>query len=263
MIPGTEGFVDGEARTVWWPPSGVSADPVAPQMGLVVRLTATGGAVAMQATGDEGFTSTSVAPWSWAGGGQGGSSTRGDFHGALVVAPARSPRIVGVARDDSSPPLVAYVVDRIYEFAEGDPFEVDWCSDPSFDGSFVATSVIPEATSLWPGPAIIAEGRDDRAPEELKPATGRIARPEVEGGLHPAAIYPFHVALRVVGSRITAKRWRVGDVEPTWDDPSWSVTIDAADGPVQLPESGGVGVIVDHLHPGAWVVFDDVEIIRY
>src|SRR5690606_30724243 len=100
-------------------------------------------------------------------------------------------------------------------------------------------------------------------PVALKPATGRIARPEVEGGLHPAAIYPFHVALRVVGSNITAKRWRVGDVEPTWDDPSWSVTIDTADDPVQLPESGGVGVIVDGLHPGAWVEFGDVEIIRY
>src|SRR5690606_1791583 len=75
--------------------------------------------------------------------------------------------------------------------------------------------------------------------------------------------YPFHVALRIVGSLVTAKRWRGGDVEPTWEDPSWAVTSDTAHDSVQPPAGGGVGLMTNHLHSGAWVEFGDVEIIRY
>jgi hypothetical protein len=32
---------------------------------------------------------------------------------------------------------------------------------------------------------------------------------------------------------------------------------------VQPPAGGGVGLMTNHLHSGAWVEFGDVEIIRY
>lgn len=263
FIPGSDGFVDGEARTVWWPPSVMARDVVAPQMGLVLRLTATGGVVADQNIMGHAYAATIVAPWSWADGGVATKSRRGDTNDALEVAPDRAPHIVAVARDAGTPARNVYLVDRIYEIAPGDPVVVHSCHDATFNGGFVVQEVFPSANSVFPRPAIVCADRGDHGAVEMSPTVGRMTRPAVENGIEPASIYPFHVALRIVGSLVTAKRWRVGDVEPTWEDPSWAVTIDTAHDSVQPPAGGGVGLMTNHLHSGAWVEFGDVEIIRY
>lgn len=263
LIPGTGDFVDGEVRTVWWPPSVMARDVVAPQMGLVLRLTRTGGVVADQNIMENAFASTIVAPWSWADGGVARRSQRGDTNTALTIAPDRAPQVRAVSRVAGPPDLNVYLVDRTYEFASGDHFEVSLCLDPTFNGSFVASEVYPNANATFPRPAILATDPGSHTPVDPMPTIGRVSRPAVENGIEPASIYPFHVALRIVGSVVTAKRWRVGDVEPTWDDPSWALTIDTERDSVQPPARGGVGVMTNHMHSGAWVEFDDVEIIRY
>ncbi len=262
LIPGTEGFVDGEARTVWWPPSVVAGDHVAPQPGLVVRLTATGGLVADQSIMMD-FTATNVASWSWEEGGGPGPSVRHPSHDALRTAPDRTPLIVGVARLDGDPSRNVFLVDRTLEFAEGDHFLVDQCPDETFNGAFVVEAVETSATSRLPGPAIVAVDPAQGAPVAPKSSLGRIGRLPVAQGIDPASIYPFNVALRVVGSKFSAKRWRVGDVEPSWDDPTWAVTIDTKGDRVPPPPSGGIGVMINHLHSGAWAEFGDVEFVRY
>jgi hypothetical protein len=239
------------------------SNTVAPQMGLVLRLTGRGGMVADQNIMLNAFTSTIVAPWSWAAGGRSAKSRRGTTNRAISSPTDRAPYIEAVLRTAGRPSRHVYLVDRTYEFASGDSIEVTSCADATFNGRFVVEDVVPVASGVFPRPAIICSDPGQHAPVDVTPMIGRISRPSPANGIDPASIYPFHVAMRMVGSVVSVKRWRVGDVEPTWDDPTWALTIDTKADRVRPPARGGVGLMTNHLHGGAWVEFGDVEIIRY
>lgn len=261
MIPDSDDFTDGEVRTIFWPPSVIDETIATPQMGLAVRLSATRGLIVDQNIAMGAYGYTILAPWSWRKGG--GRSRQGPSNDGIRTTSERAPLVTAVMRTSGRTRHNIYLVDRTFEFEKGDEMIVDACFDDSFNGTFTVADVVPTAMKVFPSPAIACEAPSGAAPVNPMMSLGRITRPGSRQRIDPRSLYPCHVALRSIGSRATVKRWRVGDVEPTWDDPTWTVTIDIEGDPLRPRASGGVGVVTNHLRNGCWVEFGDVEIVRY
>jgi hypothetical protein len=250
VLDGTDGWVDSEIRSTWYPPS-ILASPVGcrPQMGHVHRATATGGAIVDQ---DQAATwsTTWVAAWGWTG----TSLTLGSA--VASTGSTRKPlKVRGYQRLAGSPATVAIAVDDVQEVTAGDQITVSGTGNAQFDGDWIVVSAVPVGPPTFPSASLILSDPVNSTAVAATPAPGGSvvyrALTAPNSGDDPRAWYPFHAASRLIGTVLSAKKWRVGTPEPPWGTAvleagcSWETDL-AASTPA-LPSSGKCGVIANHL----------------
>ena len=259
-------FADGEIRAVWYPPSIIDPDICTPQMGLVLRGGTTGAVVFDQNISGNVFWQTWAANWSWPSGGSSAIPTIGASAVSPTGGAGRTPVVRAVQRLAGTPGTNYYFVDNVYEYAIGDKITWSACSDSTYNGTLTITNIVPSANTVIPSPAIACSDASHTSASALAYAIGVGNRPapDANNGYDPRQIYPFRVALRVIGKVATGKLWAEGKPEPRWDDPYWAATIDMTSDAVQPAATGKAGVLVNHLRgAGQYVEYGDIEIIEY
>ncbi|HET8929355.1 MAG TPA: hypothetical protein VFN21_01735 [Acidimicrobiales bacterium] len=263
---------DVEVRTVIAPPSGMDPDVATPQMGVALRVTGLENgkrsAIVFDTNiSDYVYRQMWVALWQW-----------NDPPG---------PRTLTISKATTPTPLFEYrapirrtqrishperrdllTVDSMAQpaprFGSGDLVDIVGTLDDTYtQRSKRVHSVLADDWGSAPAPLImLPSAKNTKAtPAALESGYVRFAKPG-DNAVDPRSLYPLHVAARVIGQVAQLKTWPDGSAEPTWNSRHQAVTVDFSDADdIDVPESGRVGLIVDHLR-GAdqYVAYGDLEV---
>ncbi len=194
------------------------------------------------------FDQLMVGVWSWPASNDTGVDI--DQIGEPIQLDERLARIVGAGRNADEPTTDIFGVGPPYDpfseygFAEGDLVDVT-ASDEGF------TQRRARIVSVAPRSGLISVERPEAAePVAFSPVAGTIKFHYADGdaagadtdGVDPRMLYPRYVRARITESTLQVKSWLVERPEP-----GWQLTETLPDD-VDLPETGRVALVVNHLH---------------
>ncbi len=263
---------DVEARVVIEPPSAMDPAVVTPQMGIALRVSdAKGGKRAAFMFDTNIFSGvyweTWCALWEW---NESVSPTNGagsKASKALPRVPYRLP-IRQAQRIAKNPNIDVLAVDPsplgVPRFQNGDVVDVVGTLDPSYTQRAARIRAVDNweyGTVAGPVLVLASAPHTEASPRALETGYVQFADPGGKAA-DPRSLYPMHVAARVIGNVAQLKTWPDGEAEPTWSTPYQSVTVDFSHvTDTTIPESGQVGLIVNHLHgAGQYVAYGDLEV---
>ncbi len=195
-----------------------------------------------------------IGLWSWPG----DSSTKVDISqiGEPLQLQERKAAIVGVTREAGDPATDVFAVDPSsdpmgpFGFRVGDRVDIT----TAIDHSYARASAEISAVSADGGLISVRHPGETRA-SAFAADVGVVKFHYDDTGVDPRAFYPRYVRARVVGSTIQVKSWLVEGPEPGWQV---TATIPSR---LDVPESGRVGLVANHLHgAGRYIAFGQVQI---
>lgn len=267
-----EPVTDVEARVLIAPPSAMNPTVATPQMGLALRVSAPENGKRSAFVFDTNIFSGNFeqmwcALWEWPDPVEPSGLTIAGQSESIPLFQYSVP-IRCVQRIAGSPSLDLLTVDPgplpVAKFADGDRVTIAKTFDASYrqsDAEVVAAR--GQDYGGVEGPVVLVKNaaQAQSSPAALDAGHLQYASPGPKA-IDPRALYPLHVAARVIGSVAQLKAWPTNAVEPPWSSSLHAVTVDFSHvTDVKVPEAGQVGLIVNHLH-GAdqFVAYGDLEV---
>ncbi len=256
LLDSTEGFVDSEISSTWYPQV---VHGKAPQMGHIHRAGPDGGIVIDQDVFSD--TTTWLSVWSWDG------KNSLYKYGTVPAKNATTDRpvIVGWERPASNPGVIVVDVDQTGGVQPGDQIRIVGTGEPTLDRDWNVSAVYVNARYALSvtGPLLVLDDPGHPAVVPYTPIRGVV---EYQAG-NARALYPCRVKSRVIGNRAQAKKWNARVPEPPWQAGAyrggqvWELDLSTLP-KARVPDRGKCGILANHLKPGAYLEYDDVTITR-